>query len=115
MLATSRGGTPLANSFLYRLDFAVGHLPFPTALATELACDFKVGTGPFDGGFSFHFSQAGHDMEEEATGCGAGVDGVSQAFELNSLFVEFTDEVYKVLNAAAEPVELPDNERVALA
>lgn len=54
-------------------------------------------------------------MEEEATGGGAGVDGVSQAFELNSLFVEFSDEVYKVLNAAAEPVELPDNERVALA
>ncbi len=114
------------QQFLCRLDFAVGHLPFSTALSAELACDFKASTGPFNGEFSFHFSQAGHDMEEEATRCGACVDGVSEALELHTLLVELTDYLYEMLDAnghhsplvrrrrAAESVELPHSKGVTL-
>jgi len=52
-------------------------------------------------------------VEEEAARGGAGVDGICEALELNALLVKFADQVYEVLDAAAQPIQFPDDQRVA--
>jgi hypothetical protein len=54
-------------------------------------------------------------VEEEASRRCAGVDGIGEALELHALLVKFTDQVYKVLNAAAQPIQFPDDQRVSFA
>src|ERR1700712_5524399 len=76
-------GDAAGEQLLGRLDLAVGHLPFAAAFATKLASDFKACLSPLDGKLPFHFRQAGHDVEEEASGCGASIDRIGQALELN--------------------------------
>ncbi len=53
-------------------------------------------------------------MKEEAAGSRAGIDGVSQTFKLNALLLKFPYEIDQVLDAATQPVELPDYKGVAL-
>ena len=53
-------------------------------------------------------------MEEEATSWSARVDGISQAHEMDALFLEVAHKVHELLDAPAKPVELPDDEGVAL-
>ena len=98
-----------------RFDLAFRHLPFATALASELAGHFETGAGAFDGEFPFHFGKAGHHVKKEAArGC-AGVDRVGEALELHAQLVKFAHQVHQMLYAAAEPVELPDDQGVTLA
>lgn len=52
-------------------------------------------------------------MKEEATGGSTRVDGVREADEVDALLLEERHEVYELLHASTEPVELPDDERVA--
>ena len=54
-------------------------------------------------------------MEEEASGCGASIDRVGQALELNAFLVKFSDQIYQVLNTPAKPVQLPNDECIAFA
>jgi hypothetical protein len=43
-------------------------------------------------------------VKKEASGRRAGVDGVGQTLELNSLFLEFANEIDQLLDAPAQPV-----------
>jgi hypothetical protein len=52
-------------------------------------------------------------MEEEATSRGAGVDAVCQTHEVDPIPFEAAHEVHELLHTPPEPVELPDDERVA--
>lgn len=81
------------EQLLCRLDFAVGHLSLSTAFASELACDFKPGSGSFDDEFPLHLSQAGHDVEKETSRSCSRVDGIGQALELDSLLLKLSDEI----------------------
>ncbi len=54
-------------------------------------------------------------MEEEPTRGGSGINGVGQAFELDTLLLELTDQIDQVLDASPKPVQLPDHERVSFA
>ena len=74
----------------------------------------QSGTGALDGQLTFHLGKAGHDVEEEAPGRRAGVDGVGEAPELDALLVQLADQIDKLLDRAAQPVELPDDQGVAL-
>jgi hypothetical protein len=56
-----------------------------TAFAAKLASHFEACASPLDGEFPFHLRQAGHDMEEETSGCSTSIDRVGQTLELNSL------------------------------
>jgi hypothetical protein len=62
-----------------------------------------------------HLGETGHYVKEEAArGC-TGVDRVGEALELHALRVKLADQVHKILDAAAEPIEFPDDQGVALA
>ena len=52
-------------------------------------------------------------MKEESSCRRARVDAVRHAQEVDVLVLELTDEVHKLLDGATEPIELPDDERVA--
>ncbi len=54
-------------------------------------------------------------MEEEASRWRGGVDGIGKALELHTLLVKLAHQVYQVLDAAAEPIQFPDDKRVAVA
>src|SRR5574337_799276 len=109
------GRDAAGEQLLGRLDLAVGHLGLATALAAELAGDFQPGSGAFDGQLALHFGEAGHDVEEEAAGRRAGVDGVGEAPELDTVLVQIADQIDQLLDRPAQPVELPDDQGVALA
>ena len=54
-------------------------------------------------------------MEEEPARGGAGVDGVSQALELNALLVQFADQIDQLLDAAPQAIQFPNHEGITLA
>ena len=54
-------------------------------------------------------------MKEEAARWRTSVDCIGEALELDSLLVEFANQVNQVLDAPAQPVQLPNDERVAFA
>ena len=57
---------------LGRLDLAVRHLPLASARSAKLASGFETGSRSLHDQFPLRFSQACHDVEEEAAGGGCG-------------------------------------------
>jgi hypothetical protein len=53
-------------------------------------------------------------VEEEAACRGTRVDGVRETDEVDPLRLEAAHEIDELLDAAPEPIELPDDERVAI-
>jgi len=47
-------------------------------------------------------------VEEEPPGWCAGVDGVGEAPELDTVLVQIADQIDQLLDRPAQPVELPD-------
>lgn len=80
-----------------------------------MASDFETRSGSFDSEFTFHLSQARHNVEEEASRSGTCIDRVGQAFELDTLPLKFADKIHEVLYAAPEPVQSPDDEGISFA
>ena len=64
-LATSLGGTPLASSFLAGSILLSVIVRLRPPVRPRLPRNFQPGTRAFDGRFTFHFSEARHDVEEE--------------------------------------------------
>lgn len=75
----------------------------------------QPGAGALDGQPVLHLCEAGHDVEGEPGGRGAGVNGVGEALEVDVPRLQLGDQVDQELDAAPKPVELPDHERVAAA
>ena len=67
MLANVAWGHTAGEQLLSQLDFASVSCRFSAAFLAELACEIEAGAGPFDGELALHLSQAGHDVEEEAS------------------------------------------------
>lgn len=53
-------------------------------------------------------------MEEETTRRRTGVDRVRQAFELNALLLKLPDQIDKMLNTTAKPIQFADHEGVSV-
>src|SRR3546814_6968251 len=68
-----------------------------------------------DGQLALHFGKARHDVEEEPPGWCAGVDGVGEAPELDTVLVQIADQIDQLLDRPAQPVELPDDQSIAFA
>ena len=100
------GRHPAGQQLLGRLDLAVGHLRLAAAFAAELLGDFQPGAGALDGQLALHFGKARHDVEEEPPGWCAGVDGVGEAPELDTVLVQLADQIDQLLDRPAQPVEL---------
>src|SRR5579875_1040753 len=99
---------------LGRCQLALGHGRFPTALRASLQCCIQSSTGAFHDQLPLHLGKARHHMEEEATGWSARVDAVSDAHEVHAVPLKAAHKIDELLDAAAEPVELPDDECVAI-
>jgi hypothetical protein len=54
-------------------------------------------------------------VEKEAARRCARVDGVGEAFELNSLYMQVGYKINQILYAAAKPVQLPNDKSIPLA
>ena len=65
--ATLRAGNPLVSSFLAALTLVSVICRFqPPPVRPSWASHFKDGTSALYDEFPFHFSEAGHDIAEEA-------------------------------------------------
>jgi hypothetical protein len=62
---------------------------------------------------SLHFGEAGHDVKEEPSRRRAGVDGVGETLELDALLVQLADQIDQLLDATAQAIQLPDDQRVS--
>jgi hypothetical protein len=57
--------------------------------------------------------EAGHDVEEEPARRRLGVDPVRQAPEMDVAGFEGIDQIHEPFDAPPEPIQLPDDQRVA--
>jgi len=110
-----RGGNTLGEQLLRRGNFAVGHEAFATWWAPALTGSFDPNAGAFDGEFSFHLGKGSHDVEEEPTGRGSGIDLVSEGAEPEPGVLELVGERNQIFYASPQPVEFPDDEGVPVA
>ena len=54
-------------------------------------------------------------MEEETARWGADVNGIGQALELNTLLMQFSDQIDQVFDTTAKAIQLPHNQSIAFA
>lgn len=80
-----------------------------------MAGDFQPCAGAFDHQFPLYLGQAGHDVKKEAAGWRASIDGIGQTLELDTLLMQFTNQIDQILDAASQAIQFPNHERVALA
>ena len=107
VLTTSRAGTPLASSFLAALTL----VSFICRLRPPMRPSWRATSSPARVRStinSLHLSQACHHVEEKAPRWHSSVDCVGKTPELDTLLLKLADEVNRVLNAAAESVQLPN-------
>src|SRR3954451_19392487 len=57
--------------------------------------------------------QCPEDVEDELPAAGRRVDGLPQAPEAHAAVAQIGDRLDEMLETAAEPVEIPDHERIA--
>ena len=79
--ATSRGATPEVRSCRAETIVVSVNVSWPPAGPSLFFGGGEPVFGSFDGEFAFHFREGCHDVKEEPSHRGAGVDGVGQAFE----------------------------------
>lgn len=51
-------------------------------------------------------------MEKKPTGWGTRIDCICEALELDALIVQLANQINQVLDTAAKPIQLPNNERI---
>jgi len=73
---------------------------------------FQTRSGTFDREFPIHFCQTGHDVKEESSEGYISVDCISKTFELNFFPLQVRNQIYQILDAAAQPVQFPHDEGV---
>lgn len=115
LLATSRAATPLESSFFAALILPSVICRLRPPLRPSWRAISKPSPGTLHDQFPLHLSQTGHDVKEEAAGGRASVDGIGQTLELHFLLLKLPDEIDQVLDAAAEPIQLPNDKGVSCA
>ena len=83
----------------------------PTVLV--LAVGGNAGAGALRHDLPFHLSEGRDDGENGFADGGLGVDAFAQADQLDLAVVELIDDLNQVGHTAPQPVEAPDDERVA--
>ncbi len=81
------------------------------AAAFAGGCD--AGAGPLADDLALELRERAEDVEGEPPAAGGGVDVLGQRPERDLARLELLDELDQVLEAAAEAVQAPDDERVA--
>ena len=96
------------------LDFFGRELCGAPSLSAASASGFETGDGPLADQIAFKLSKRGKDMEDEPTGGGDGLDLLSKRFEVDLPLLQVGDQSDKIGEVAAQPIEPPNHESVAL-
>lgn len=118
-------GTELTD---FRLGFAHGrlrqpqfrrrHLEGPAAVAPAGSCCGEAGIGALDDQLALELRQRREEVEHQPAVGRGGVDRGALAGEHlqpDAASIESLHDIDEVLEAAAQPIELPDHQRVAIA
>ena len=119
-LSTKLGdlGLGLTHRGLGEPELGGRHLERTPAMSVARARGGKAGAGTLDDQLALEFGEAGEDREDQPTVGGGGVDRrafASQHLEADATLRQVADCVDEVAQITAEPVELPDDERVVAA
>ena len=66
---------------------------------------FEAGVGAFDDHAAFHLGEGRHDVEEEFSTCGGGVESFCEGTECDASFAEVVDGVDDVADGPSEAIE----------
>ena len=89
-------------------------LPRPAALLSAGPGRVEPGPGPLADDVPLELGQGGEDVEDQLAAAGRRVDALLEAPEADLPFLELPDGLDEVPDAAAQAVELPDDEGVPL-
>jgi len=95
------------------LDLFGRELGSAAPLAAAGACGRKASYGSFADQVAFEFSQCGEYVEDKAASWRTCFDLLRQRFEVDFVLIQFRNESYQVGQISSEPVQSPDNERIA--
>ena len=90
----------------------------PPAFASSRSRRLKPSHGPLADKLAFEFGERGKDAEGQTAGCGCRVDRGALAGEdiqANATVGEHGDGLHQVMQAAAQPVEFPNDEDITFA
>ena len=73
----------------------------------------KAGNSSFADKVAFEFGQGGENVEDEAACWRTRFDLLRQRFKVDLALFQFRNEPYQIGQISSEPVQSPDNERVA--
>src|SRR4051794_32044051 len=102
-VAVERHGVPL---------LLVIEVAGPAALPPACPGSGEAGEGPLPDDVPLELGQGAEDVEDELAAARRRVDGLLQAPEAHAAMAQVGDCLDEVLEAASEPVELPDHERI---
>jgi hypothetical protein len=85
----------------------------PAALPAPGAGGGQAGGGALPDEIALELGQRAEEVEHQPAALRGGVDALAEALEAHAPALEVADDVQQVAQGAAQPVELPDQERVA--
>ena len=88
---------------------------WPTAHPASSPCGLQAGERPLPREFALQLRDCTQDGEDHPTRCGTGISSEIQDPQGDACFLEVVDDRQDIAEAAAEPVQLRDDERVARA
>ena len=111
---------PVGHGRLDRANLGLCQGECPPAFASSRSRSrrLKPSHGPLADKLAFEFGECGKDAEGQTAGCGCRVDRGALAGEdlqANATVGEHGDGLHQVMQAAAQPVEFPNDEDITFA
>jgi hypothetical protein len=104
-----------AHKRAYRTPLAVIEFAWPAAVAAAGPGRGKPSAGALSDDRTLQFCERGRDVEDERAHRRGRVDRFRERHKVDAAFAQFIDEGDKVFDGAAEAVEAPNDQRVAIA
>jgi len=85
---------------------------WPTQPASPLPCGIKACLSSFANEITFEFGEGRHDVKDQPSARGAGVDRFIEGLEFTSLCAQIVDKLHQISQGPAEPIQSPNYQRV---
>src|SRR4051794_16725647 len=87
----------------------------PAAQPPPRSGSFEPCLCPFPDEVPLEFRQGAEDLEDEPPPAGCRIDCLLEALKADALLLEVSDEVDEVAKGPTQPIQAPDDQRIALA
>jgi hypothetical protein len=107
------GVAPVGHHRHGRAQLRASHQPWPATRTTAGAGRGETGHGALAEEVALELGQGGEDAEHEPPGDARGIDAAGQHPEADAAGLQRAHQLHHMGERAADPVQLPDHERIA--